>query len=167
MAQQFLKEIETNSDQLREAIVKFMPFSFKLVNDLSVKLLDQERRYVYTTPKSFLELIKLYTFMLKSKKESLEKNRDRYDQGLIKLRETQQQVAEIEVQVKEKQIEADQKKNEADAFAQVVGTEKEKVEKENAKATIEQEKCGVIKLDVEQKKSSTQADLDQAVPLVE
>lgn len=89
VAQQFLKEIDTNSDSLREAIVKFMPFSFKLVNDLSVKLLDQERRYVYTTPKSFLELIKLYTFMLKSKKESLERNRDRYDQGLIKLRETQ------------------------------------------------------------------------------
>jgi dynein heavy chain len=65
-----------------------MPFSFKLVNELSVKLLEQERRYVYTTPKSFLELIKLYTFMLKSKKEALEKNRERYDQGLIKLQET-------------------------------------------------------------------------------
>jgi dynein heavy chain len=61
VAQQFLKDIDTNSDSLRESIVKFMPFSFKLVNDLSVKLLEQERRYVYTTPKSFLELIKLYT----------------------------------------------------------------------------------------------------------
>ena len=47
----------------------------------------------------------------------LEKNRERYDQGLIKLRETAQQVAEIEIEVKEKQIEAEIKKNEADAFA--------------------------------------------------
>jgi dynein heavy chain len=69
--------------------------------------------------------------------------------------------------VKEKQIEAEAKKNEADAFAEVVGKEKDKVEKENSKATIEADKCAVIKADVEQKKSSTQADLDAAIPLVE
>lgn len=43
---------------------------------------------MYTTPKSFLELIKLYTFMLKAKKDDLEKNKERYESGLIKLRET-------------------------------------------------------------------------------
>ena len=79
-----------------------MPFSFKLVNELSITLLEQERRYVYTTPKSFLELIKLYTQMLSEKRDSLQKNRERYDQGLIKLKETAEQVAEIEIQVKEK-----------------------------------------------------------------
>jgi len=45
--------------------------------------------------------------------------------------------------------------------------EKEKVEKENAKATKEAENCGVIKVDVEFKKRSTEADLDAAAPLVE
>ena len=48
-----------------------------------------------------------------------------------------------------------------------MGIEKEKVEKENAKANEEAEKCSTIKRDVEEKKSSTQADLDAAVPLVE
>lgn len=79
-----------------------MPYSFKMVNDLSSKLLEQERRYVYTTPKSFLELINLYTVMLKNKRESLEKNKERYETGLIKLRDTQEQVTKIEVEVKEK-----------------------------------------------------------------
>lgn len=31
-----------------------MPVSFEVVNKLSQKLYEQERRYVYTTPKSFL-----------------------------------------------------------------------------------------------------------------
>lgn len=88
MAQQFLKDVEVGSDQIRDAIVKFMPFSFKKVNELSIKLQEQERRNVYTTPKSFLELIKLYNVMLQSKKNSLVKNRERYDTGLVKLRET-------------------------------------------------------------------------------
>lgn len=51
--------------------------------------------------------------------------------------------------MKEKQIEAEAKKNEADSFAEVVGKEKDKVEKENSKATIEADKCAVIKADVE------------------
>lgn len=61
----------------------------------------------------------------------------------------------IEEEVKIKQIEAEAKRKEADAFAEIVGKEKTKVEKENAKATVEAEKCAVIKADVEQKKTDT------------
>jgi len=43
-------------------------------------------------------------------------------------------VSVIEVEVKLKQVEAEAKKKEADAFAEVVGREKDKVEKENSKA---------------------------------
>lgn len=47
-------------DAVRDGVNLFMPFSFTLVNDLCIDLLKQERRYAYTTPKSFLELIKLF-----------------------------------------------------------------------------------------------------------
>ena len=93
--------------------------------------------------------------MLKNKRESLEKNKDRYETGLIKLRDTQEQVTKIEVEVKEKQIEAEAKRKEADEFAEIVGKEKDKVEIENSKAQVEADKCSVIKVDVEFKKSST------------
>lgn len=72
-----------------------MPFSFQIVNDLGLKLLEQEKRYAYTTPKSFLELIKLFTNMLSKKRDALQKNIERYETGLIKLRETAEQVAII------------------------------------------------------------------------
>lgn len=55
-----------------------MPYSFQIVNDLGLKLLEQEKRYAYTTPKSFLELIKLFTNMLAKKREALQKNIERY-----------------------------------------------------------------------------------------
>lgn len=163
----FLTQIDLGDDKVRDAVVKFMPYSFQLVNDLGVKLLEQERRYAYTTPKSFLELIKLFINMLAQKREAIEKNKERYETGLIKLKQTADQVAVIEVEVKEKQVEAEAKKKEADAFAEVVGKEKDKVEIENSKAMIEQAKCNEIKTDVEQKKSATQKDLDAAQPLIE
>ncbi len=77
-----------------------MPFSFNLVNTLGVKLLEQERRYAYTTPKSFLELIKLFTNMLAKKRDDLLGNIERYETGLIKLRETEENVVIIEEEVK-------------------------------------------------------------------
>jgi dynein heavy chain len=52
-------------------------------------------------------------------------------------------------------------------FAAIVGTEKEKGEKENDKANIEAAKCQQIKEDVLAKKESTENDLAAAIPLVE
>ena len=49
-----------------------MPYSFKVVNEMSAKIFEAERRYVYTTPKSFLELIKLFKIMQSKKKNQLE-----------------------------------------------------------------------------------------------
>jgi dynein heavy chain len=72
VASKFLLDIEMNTEEVREAIVKFMPYSFKVVNEFSAKIFEAERRYVYTTPKSFLELIKLFKVMHDKKKNELE-----------------------------------------------------------------------------------------------
>ncbi len=69
--------------------------------------------------------------------------------------------------MKVKGVEAEKKKNDAEKFAAIVGTEKEKVEKENDKANIEAAKCQQIKEDVLAKKESTENDLAAAIPLVE
>lgn len=47
-----------------------------------------ERRHIYTTPKSFLELINLYKSMLKKKTEELKNNKERYETGLLRLEAT-------------------------------------------------------------------------------
>lgn len=37
-----------------------MPYSFVNVNKIAAMCYEKERRYIYTTPKTFLELIKLF-----------------------------------------------------------------------------------------------------------
>ena len=63
VASKFLAEVEMKNDEIRDGIEKFMPYSFKIVNEYSDLILEQERRFIYTTPKSFLELIKLFKVM--------------------------------------------------------------------------------------------------------
>jgi len=45
---------------MRETVSAFVARVHKKVNDVSQTYLTNERRYNYTTPKSFLEQIKLY-----------------------------------------------------------------------------------------------------------
>lgn len=61
-----------DSEEIRAGIVKFMPYSFGKVGEFSEQIMIEERRPVYTTPKSFLELIKLFKVMLGNKKGELE-----------------------------------------------------------------------------------------------
>jgi len=166
VAEKFLAEVEMATDEIRAGITKFMPYSFKIVNEYSEKILDQERRYVYTTPKSFLELIKLFKVMYSKKEGQLAKNLDTYETGVLKLTETGEVVAKLEEDLKVMSVEVEAKKKSADEQATIVGAEKAKVEIENDKAEVEAQKCAKIKFDVEKLVSEAQASLDKAEPLV-
>lgn len=167
VARKFTDELEIESDQVRKAVVEFMPYSFKVVNKCSEQILDIEKRYVYTTPKSFLELIKLFKVMFNRTKSELEKAKDNYELGVVKLKETGEVVSKLEEDLKIKQVEVEEKKKISDEQAEIVGKEKAKVQVENDKAELEAKNCAEIQKSVDEKLTSVQKDLDEALPLVE
>ncbi|XP_022258448.1 dynein beta chain, ciliary-like, partial [Limulus polyphemus] len=91
----FLGEIEVLPEELREPIAKFMAFVHTSVNDISALYLTNERRYNYTTPKSFLEQIKLYGNLLRNKNQELQSKIQRLENGLQKLLSTSSQVDDM------------------------------------------------------------------------
>mmetsp|Transcript_91601 Transcript_91601/g.126301 ORF Transcript_91601/g.126301 Transcript_91601/m.126301 type:complete len:555 (-) Transcript_91601:1908-3572(-) len=151
VASKFLKDVPMPSDDVRDAVERFMPYSFKIVGIYSSKILEQERRYVYTTPKSFLELIKLFQVMLGKKQKELEESKEKYQAGVVKLTETGEAVNKIEEELKVFSVEVEAKKKVADEQAAVVGVEKEKVEEQNNIATVEADKCAIIAKEVAEK----------------
>lgn len=167
VASKFLKDSDLGNEDNREPITKFMPYSFGLVNEKSAEVYNIEKRFIYTTPKSFLELIYLYRDMLKVNKSVLEENKTRLEIGLVKLKETGEVVSKLGEELKVIQVEVEIKKDEADKIATVVGREKEIVGKEADSANIEADKCAIIAKEVSIKAVSCQKDLDAAIPLVE
>ena len=113
VAAKFLEETDMPSEEIREAIVKFMPFSFTVVNKFSDEMKEIERRYVYTTPKSFLELVKLFKSMLAKKYSYLDDEKSKFEIGVGKLRDTEEAVAVIEQELLVKSVEVAQLKKEA------------------------------------------------------
>lgn len=91
-----------------------------------------ERRYNYTTPKSFLEQISLYTRLLKTKASELRGRVARLENGLEKLRSTAVQVDKLKEKLAMQELELQQKNEAADTLIAIVGVETDKVQKEKA-----------------------------------
>ena len=167
VSQRFLGETDLGSSDVGAAVMRFMPFTFSLVAKMSEKFLEQERRFNYTTPKTFLELIKLYKSLLLDKRGATETNIDRLSNGLDKLMKTQKDVDVLVEQAKVKAVEVAEKVESAGAFAAKVDVEKAAASVENDAAQVEADKCAVIATEVAAKQVSVQADLDAAEPLVD
>lgn len=70
-----------------------MAYAHTQVNIISRIYLQSDRRYNYTTPKSFLEQISLYSKLLRRKSAELASKIDRLENGLEKLKSTANQVS--------------------------------------------------------------------------
>ena len=105
--------------------------------------------------------------MLDKKRNQTINNKERLENGLVKLIETAETVANLEEDLKVKQVTVEEKKASADAFAEQVGKEKAIVTEESDKANAEAAECEIIQREVEEKKASCESDLAKALPLLE
>ncbi|KAF1569339.1 UNVERIFIED_CONTAM: Dynein heavy chain 9, axonemal, partial [Eudyptes robustus] len=160
----FLQQTETVEDSVKDSISKFMAYVHTSVNEISRLYLSNERRYNYTTPKSFLEQIKLYQNLLLKKGKDLKAKMERLENGLEKLNSTSAQVDELKAKLAAQELELKQKNDDADKLIQVVGVETEKVSREKAIADEEEQKVALITQEVEQKQKDCEEDLAKAEP---
>ena len=84
---------------MKDSVAHFMAAVHTSVNEMSVTYLTNERRYNYTTPKSFLEQIKLYQSLLTRQHADLLAKMQRLENGLEKLESTASQVGHVAAQL--------------------------------------------------------------------
>ncbi|GAB6022905.1 Dynein heavy chain 9, axonemal [Chamberlinius hualienensis] len=164
VSQQFLHDVDIIPPSLKPSISLFMAFVHLSVNDMSKVYLQNEKRYNYTTPKSFLEYINLYINLIKRKAEELKTKMERLDNGLKKLEETSGQVEDLKSKLAEQEKELKQKNEDADKLIQVVALETKKVTEEKALAAAEEEKVAAINVEVSKKQKDCEEDLVKAEP---
>ena len=148
-------------------VVGFMPYSFKIVGDSSKEMLEIDRRYTYITPKSFLELLKLFISFYKTKIDAIGANKYRLVSGLAKLNEAKEKISnlEAELQIQSEEIKiikitAEEKSKQANEQAIIVGGE-------TAKAEIEQKAVEEIKQITGEQAKACKDDLDKLKPMMD
>ncbi|XP_039757462.1 dynein beta chain, ciliary-like [Pararge aegeria] len=164
VSKRFIAEVEALPPHLIEPVAAFMSHVHQSVNQMSAVYFTNERRYNYTTPKTFLEQISLYSRLLTEKTKNLKMMIFRLENGLEKLASCAADVAVLKVTLAEQEIILKVKNKAAEELIEVVGAESEKVSKEKAFAAEEEKKVKVIEEDVTIKAKICADDLAKAEP---
>ena len=69
VSKRFLDGEDLGTEEAKQAIINFMPYSFLAIDKLGEQYQTLERRFNYTTPKSFFELIALYRSILDGRRK--------------------------------------------------------------------------------------------------
>ncbi|NXY12732.1 DYH17 protein, partial [Atrichornis clamosus] len=165
VSSRFLEETADIEPEVKVSISRFMSYVHTSSKEMSKTYLAMERRYNYTTPKTFLEQIKLYQNLLASKRSKLSANIERLEKGLMKLQSTASQVLAHSLThalCLQWEIELKKKNEDTDKLIHVVGVETEKVSKEKAIADEEELKVEAINKMVAEKQRACASDLAEA-----
>lgn len=95
----FLKNLELPSEEVRANLAEMCMIIHTSVESISEQFFNELRRRVYTTPKSYLDLISLYLNTLDKKRIEVNSNRNRLANGLTTLKNTNQSIAELKVTI--------------------------------------------------------------------
>ncbi|KAI8425213.1 hypothetical protein MSG28_007028, partial [Choristoneura fumiferana] len=146
VSKRFISEVEALPPFLVDPVANFMAHVHQSVNQMSAVYFQNEKRYNYTTPKTFLELISLYSKLLSEKTTNLKMMITRLENGLEKLASCAADVAVLKITLAEQEIIL-------------------KVKNKAAEELIEEEKkVKVIEEDVTIKANICAADLAKAEP---
>ena len=169
VSQQKLINMELPSEEIREELAKMCMLIHTSVEEAAERFYSELRRRVYTTPKSYLDLISLYINTLDKKRKEFNANKNRLAGGLKKLKDTNKQIAELKVALAEAApILAQKDIILAETMANV---DRENVEANIVKAQVEKEEeivskqyseANAVKAEVEDDLAAAKPEMDKA-----
>ena len=93
MSQEFLKDLPDTSTEVKAGLAEMCMKIHTSVEDSSGAFWEELRRRVYTTPKSYLDLIGLYLNTLEQQRHEIGAEKNRLATGIKKLNETNSDIA--------------------------------------------------------------------------
>lgn len=137
------------------------------VSTMAVRFYDELRRYYYTTPTSYLELIMLYISMLTEKKKEIGSARQRVANGLSKLLETNKVVDTMKIELTALEPVLKQKSEDTAKLMERLAVDQEKADTVK-KVVLEDEAVAKVKAEETQSiADDAQRDLDLALPALD
>lgn len=163
----FLKDIEFPVEGVENLIAESMAEAHEGIKVTNELFKQMERRYNYTTPKSFLELIEFYKKLLGEKRESIAFQTEELKCGLATLQDTQTRVTELEEELKVIMKNVEQKTQATELLIEKVNKEREIANEEQRKAEEEEVKTLELAKAADQVKKRAEEAFKQAKPKLE
>lgn len=164
VASRFLSEIDFPTDDIRDAVGQHMADVHLSIADANVEFLRIERRFNYTTPTSFLELISFYRMVLDKKRDKITDQIDRLEIGLGIMKATIEQVEGLQKLLDIKMIDVEQEKAKTGELIEIVGRESLDAQREQDVANIQATDTNKLAAEAEGVKATANKELEEAVP---
>ena len=167
VSQRFLEFVDLGTDEMKSKIAEMCVEIHESVGLMAKRYYAEVRRRYYTTPTSYLELINLYVAMLQEKKKELGTSRDRLRNGLSKLQETNELVANMQIELESLGPELKQKALDTEQLMIKIGQDQETAD--GVRKIVMEEEAVVREkaLQTESIAAEAQKDLDEALPALE
>lgn len=167
VAARFLADIPLPREELRDAIAQHMAQVHLSISDANADFLRAERRYNYTTPTSFLELINFYKLLLGKKQGRITDQIDRLEIGLQTMKSTTDQVGALQKLLEVKMVDVGVEKEKTDELIEIVGRESLDAEREASAAAVQEAETTALTNAAKAEKAKADGELAEAVPAMQ
>ncbi|KAK4240895.1 dynein heavy chain, N-terminal region 1-domain-containing protein [Achaetomium macrosporum] len=151
----------------REAVINSMVYIHYSLQRFNAKLLKQQGKVTFLTPRHFLDFVAQYVKLYNEKREDLEEQQRHLNVGLEKLRDTVDKVRDLRASLAEKKAQLEQKDAEANEKLQrMVADQREAEQRKNTSLEI-QAALEKQEAEVASRKKIVLEDLARAEPAVE
>lgn len=151
----------------REAVVNAMVYIHYSLQRFNEKLLKQQGKVTFLTPRHFLDFVAQYVKLYNEKREDLEEQQRHLNVGLEKLRDTVDKVRDLRVSLAEKKKELEQKDAEANEKLQRMVADQREAEQKRATSMEIKAALQIQEAEVASRKKIVLEDLAKAEPAVE
>ena len=155
----------TNSNRRNLAI--HMAEQHLSVARMSKRYLETQQRYNYVTPKSYLELISFFKYLLGVKRTELQRLTERLDMGLSTLHRTSVDVTELQKDLKVTLERVEEKKVATDALIVEMKERQEEAKIQQEAASVEAENANTESNKAAKIEKEAEQELSEAKPAME
>ena len=167
VAMRFIGSVELPAEEMRIALADACVHVHTSIAHMGERFFETLRRKTYTTPKSYLDLVELYLSMLKEKRSEYGGARNRLDNGVIKLAETNEMVGKLKASLEQLMPTLEQKSKETDGLLKQVAKEQSDAKKVEEKVSAEEARVNEEAAQVAKLQAEAKRDLDKAMPALE
>ncbi|KAH9281795.1 Dynein heavy chain 6, axonemal [Echinococcus granulosus] len=167
VSQSSFATLDVDSGEIKDKVAELCTFTHLTVSSAAMRFFEELKRYYYTTPTSYLELLSIYRVMLDERRSNLKIMQEKFKNGLNKIQETNDLVARMEEELTALRPKLEQKQKDTEKLMLKLGEDQEK-------ADVVRHKVKDDEADAKQKAMETQAiaddaqrDLDAAMPALE
>ena len=150
----------------RDAVVNALVYVHHSLQRFNNRLLKQQSRRTYLTPRHFLDFVGQYVRLYSEKREDLEEQQRHLNVGLDKLKDTVDKVRDLRASLAQKKLQLEKKDAEANEKLQKMIADQHEAERRRATSLKIQRNLEKQEQEVSKRKEVVNADLERAEPAV-